>query len=173
MGGVSGAFLLLPFQMSFLGYTNPSVSATKPLLNVMAIPSGIYRYFKEGIRVWPLTWAVIIGTVPGVFIVAIIQIGYLPDPKNFKLFEAIVLLYIGVRMVRDVVQKPPPGTAKASSEKHFHELIRDHNRKAEKFIDKSDEPLPAVKIIHFNLWRVKYEFYGVQFDMPVVAEGRR
>ncbi len=28
MGGVSGAFLLLPFQMSFLGYTHPSVSAT-------------------------------------------------------------------------------------------------------------------------------------------------
>ena len=26
MGGISGAFLLLPFQMSVLGYTNPSVS---------------------------------------------------------------------------------------------------------------------------------------------------
>ncbi|MGB8719233.1 MAG: hypothetical protein WCD46_07970, partial [Desulfobacterales bacterium] len=26
MGGVSGAFLLLPFQVSFLGYSAPSVS---------------------------------------------------------------------------------------------------------------------------------------------------
>jgi hypothetical protein len=51
MGGVSGAFLLLPFQMSFLGYTNPSVSATKKLFNVVAIPSGVYRYFKEGLMV--------------------------------------------------------------------------------------------------------------------------
>ncbi len=27
MGGISGAFLLLPFQMSVLNYTSPSVSA--------------------------------------------------------------------------------------------------------------------------------------------------
>jgi uncharacterized membrane protein YfcA len=69
MGGVSGAFLLLPFQMSFLGYTNPSVSATNQLFNTAAIPSGVYRYYREGRMVWPLTWAVIIGTLPGVFIV--------------------------------------------------------------------------------------------------------
>jgi len=68
MGGVSGAFLLLPFQMSFLGYTNPSVSATNQLFNVVAIPSGVYRYCKEGRMVWPLTWIVIIGTLPGVLI---------------------------------------------------------------------------------------------------------
>ncbi len=28
MGGISGAFLLLPFQMSVLNYTAPSVSGT-------------------------------------------------------------------------------------------------------------------------------------------------
>ncbi|MBT4507566.1 MAG: sulfite exporter TauE/SafE family protein, partial [Desulfobacula sp.] len=44
MGGVSGAFLLLPFQMSFLGYTSPSVSATNHVFNIVAIPSGVYRY---------------------------------------------------------------------------------------------------------------------------------
>lgn len=41
MGGISGAFLLLPFQMSFLGYVNPSVSATNHVFNIVAIPSGI------------------------------------------------------------------------------------------------------------------------------------
>ena len=35
MGGVSGAFLLLPFQMSFLGYVAPSVSATNQLFNIV------------------------------------------------------------------------------------------------------------------------------------------
>ncbi|MFZ3047628.1 MAG: TSUP family transporter, partial [Desulfatirhabdiaceae bacterium] len=55
MGGVSGAFLLLPFQMSFLGYVNPSVSATNQLYNIVAIPSGVYRYWREGRMVWPLT----------------------------------------------------------------------------------------------------------------------
>ena len=33
MGGISGAFLLLPFQVSFLGYTAPSVSATNQVLS--------------------------------------------------------------------------------------------------------------------------------------------
>ena len=68
MGGVSGAFLLLPFQVSFLGYTAPSVSATNQVFNIVAIPSGVYRYIKEGRMLWPLTWAVIIGTLPGVLI---------------------------------------------------------------------------------------------------------
>ena len=43
MGGVSGAFLLLPFQLSFLGYTTPSVSATNQLFNIVAIIIPIHR----------------------------------------------------------------------------------------------------------------------------------
>jgi hypothetical protein len=169
MGGVSGAFLLLPFQMSFLGYTNPSVSATNQLFNVVAIPSGVYRYFREGRMVWPLTWVVIIGTLPGVFIGAIIRIGYLPDPKNFKLFAAIVLLYIGARMVRDLIRKPAPGMDKASSEKRFQELIREYRKKVENASAKPGQTLPAVRIIQFTLRRVTYEFYGEKFDVPVVG----
>ncbi|MGA8020258.1 MAG: sulfite exporter TauE/SafE family protein [Desulfobacterales bacterium] len=91
MGGVSGAFLMHPFQVSFLGYTAPSVSGTDQVFNVVAIPSGVYRYIREGRMLWPLTLAVIIGTLPGVFIGAWIRIKYLPDPKNFKLFVGIVI----------------------------------------------------------------------------------
>jgi uncharacterized membrane protein YfcA len=104
MGGVSGAFLLLPFQMSVLGYVSPSVSATNQVFNVVAIPSGVYRYIREGRMVWPLTWAVIIGTLPGVFIGAWARIVYLPDPKRFKFFAGTVLLYIGIRLVRDIMK---------------------------------------------------------------------
>lgn len=169
MGGVSGAFLLLPFQMSFLGYTSPSVSATNQLFNVIAIPSGVYRYCKEGRMVWPLTWTVILGTLPGVFIGAILRIGYLPDPKNFKLFAALTLLYIGMRMVRDLIRKPLEGIDKASSEKRFQELVREHRRKAENSRGKGKEALPAVTIIKFSLKRIKYDFYGEQFDVPVIG----
>jgi len=91
MGGVSGAFLLLPFQMSVLGYTSPSVSGTNQFFNVLAIPSDVYRFIREGRMVWPLTWAVIIGTLPGVFIGAWIRVVFLADSKNFKLFAAMVL----------------------------------------------------------------------------------
>lgn len=169
MGGVSGAFLLLPFQMSFLGYTSPSVSATNQLFNVIAIPSGVYRYCREGRMVWPLTWTVILGTLPGVFIGAILRIGYLPDPKNFKLFAALTLLYIGIRMVRDLIRKPLEGMDKASSEKRFQELVREHSHKAENSREKGKEALPAVKVINFNIERIKYDFYGEQFDVPVIG----
>ena len=80
MGGVSGAFLLLPFQMSVLGFVNPSVSPTNLVYNIIAIPSGVYRYIKEGRMAWPLAWVIIAGTLPGVFMGAIIRIKYLPDP---------------------------------------------------------------------------------------------
>ncbi|MBC8439982.1 MAG: sulfite exporter TauE/SafE family protein [Deltaproteobacteria bacterium] len=102
MGGISGAFLLLPFQMSFLGYTSPSVSATNHVFNIIAIPSGVYRYIKEKRMLWPLARAIIIGTLPGVFIGAWVRIEYLPDPKNFKVFAGIVLLYIGWKLFKDV-----------------------------------------------------------------------
>lgn len=104
MGGVSGAFLLLPFQVSILGYTAPSVSGTNQVFNIVAIPSGVYQYIREGRMLWPLTWAVIIGTLPGVFIGAWIRIKYLPDPKNFKLFVGLVLCYIGFRLLMDVIK---------------------------------------------------------------------
>jgi len=88
MEGVSGAFLLLPFQMSFLGYTAPSVSATNQLFNVVAIPSGVYRYFREGRMVWPLASLIVAGTLPGVLLGVVVRLRWLPDPKNFKLFAA-------------------------------------------------------------------------------------
>jgi uncharacterized membrane protein YfcA len=121
MGGVSGAFLLLPFQMSFLGYTHPSVSATNQVFNIVAIPSGVYRYFREGRMVWPLTGIVVAGTLPGVFIGALVRVAWLPDPRHFKLFAAAVLLYIGLRMATDLYAghrragtKNPPNSASRS-----------------------------------------------------------
>ncbi len=110
MGGLSGAFLLLPFQMSILHYTAPSVSATNQLFNIVAIPSGVWRYTKERRMVWPLTGAVVIGTLPGVLIGAWLRLEYLPDPKNFKFFAGLVLLYVGSKLLADVFRKQTAGT---------------------------------------------------------------
>src|SRR5215213_5314052 len=38
--GVSGAFLLLPFQVSVLGFTSPAVSPTNLVYNIFATPGG-------------------------------------------------------------------------------------------------------------------------------------
>ncbi len=105
MAGVSGAFLLLPFQVSVLGFDSPAVSSTNHLFNVIAIPSGIYRFIKEDRMVWPLTWLVVIGTLPGVLAGVLIRITFLPSPEAFKIFVGLVLLYIGIKLVLDVTQQ--------------------------------------------------------------------
>ncbi|MCI5168569.1 MAG: sulfite exporter TauE/SafE family protein [Candidatus Electrothrix sp. GM3_4] len=100
MSGVSGAFLLLPFQVSYLGFDTPSVSATNHLFNITAIPGGVYRYIRDGRMAWPLAWAVIIGTLPGVLAGTVIRTRFLLDPTFFKRFIGIVLLYIGGALLR-------------------------------------------------------------------------
>jgi uncharacterized membrane protein YfcA len=142
MGGVSGAFLLLPYQMSVLGYVAPSVSATNQVFNIIGIPSGVYRYFREGRMVWPLTWAVIIGTLPGVFLGAWIRIFYLPDPKNFKLFAGFVLLYIGFRLAKDTIRSGRDAAL------------------ARKGQNKGPEGLECVTDAKFSLRCVEYKFAG-------------
>lgn len=112
-GGVSGAFVLLPFQMSVLGFTSPAVSATNHLYNVVAIPSGVMRYVREGRMVWPLAWTVVAGTLPGVLLGALLRVRYLPDPRHFKVFVGAVLLYIGGRLARDVLGSPAGGAGAA------------------------------------------------------------
>jgi len=166
MGGVSGAFLLLPFQMSFLGYTNPSVSATNQLFNIVAIPSGVYRYCREGRMVWPLTWIVVAGTLPGVFVGAVVRVVYLPDPTNFKLFASAVLMYIGLKMVMDLLRKNRGGMDNVSSEKRFQELIRTYLEKKDDIEDAGYRDFPTVAVTHFSWTRLGYTFYGERFDVP-------
>lgn len=164
MGGVSGAFLLLPFQMTFLGYTHPSVSATNQLFNIVAIPSGVYRYFKEGRMVWPLTWIVVAGTLPGVFIGAVVRVEYLPDPRHFKLFAAAVLLYIGIKMVRDLLKKNKDDTGKEDSEKRFQQMVRGRRSQGGQGAI-PDQALPEIKVTHFNWKRLGYTFYDETYDV--------
>lgn len=109
MAGVSGAFLLLPFQISVLGFTSPAVSSTNHLYNVIAIPGGITRFIKEGRMLWPLTWLVAIGTLPGVIGGVFIRILYLPSAATFKIFVGGVLLLIGGKLFLDLLyHKQPP-----------------------------------------------------------------
>jgi uncharacterized membrane protein YfcA len=165
MGGISGAFLLLPFQMSFLGYTSPSVSSTNQVFNIVAIPSGVYRYWREGRMVWPLTWVVIIGTLPGVFVGAMVRVAYLPDPKHFKLFAAGILLYIGLKMVRDILKSKEGGDNKNSSEIRFQELMKSYRSRSSPTAIARATHLKATAVTHFNLKRLGYTFYDESFDV--------
>jgi len=105
MGGVSGAFLLLPFQVSYLHFVTPSVSATNFVYNIVAIPSGVYRYIREGRMAWHLAWLLALSTLPGIFLGYYLRVVYLPDPRSFRLFVACVLLYVGTRLALDALAK--------------------------------------------------------------------
>ena len=146
MGGVSGAFVLLPFQMSVLNYTTPSVSGTNQLFNVIAIPSGVWRYVKERRMVWPLTWAVIIGTLPGVLIGAWVRLEYLPDSKNFKFFAGFVLLYIGIKLFTDTFKQKAVVQRCESSEQKADFIITE---------------------TRFSLKQVEFKFGGQKFTFSV------
>jgi uncharacterized membrane protein YfcA len=164
MGGVSGAFLLLPFQMSFLNYTSPSVSSTNFIYNIVAIPSGVYRYIKDGRMAWPLTWIIAAGTLPGVFIGYYLRVLYLPDPRVFKLFVGSVLLYIGIRIFYEM-------TGRAASAKDRSVALEEKFRQRTMLMrgerDRrlaSGLPMDAVvKTVSVSLKRVEYEFWGERF----------
>lgn len=169
MGGVSGAFLLLPFQMSVLGYTAPSVSATNQLFNIVAIPSGVYRYVREGRMVWPLTLIVAAGTLPGVLLGAIVRVRYLPDPRQFKLFAAAVLLYIGIRMLRVLLGRRAESPTTAASEKRFQAQAKRQRTEGKPVESTGDDRPVAVRSTHFNLRRFGYTFHGDRFDVSTLG----
>lgn len=169
MGGISGAFLLLPFQMSVLNYTAPSVSGTNHVFNIVAIPSGVYRYIKEGRMAWPLTWVVVAGTLPGVFMGYYVRVLYLPDPKAFKFFAGCVLFYIGTRLLREILIK----NKRSSASKALEEKFKARTDKAKRLQSaKIASGLPAeaiVKTISVSLRKVEYEFWGERFSFNTVG----
>jgi uncharacterized membrane protein YfcA len=164
--GVSGAFLLLPFQVSVLGFTSPSVSPTNLVYNIVAIPSGVYRYMREKRMAWPLAWVIIIGTLPGIFIGAVLRIRYLPDPKNFKFFAGCVLLYIGLRLVYAMIRKSDLNTQKTDAvEKKFYTA----KNKKTTAPENDATPVSSVRTIKFSLTRYSYSFYGEVFAFNTIT----
>ena len=164
MGGVSGAFLLLPFQVSVLGFSSPSVSPTNLVFNIVAIPSGVYRYIREGRMAWPLAWVIIAGTLPGVFIGAVLRIKYLPDPKNFKLFVGCVLLYIAIRLLYDMTPRASAKKAKSNAlEKKFKDRLSKRQREG------GTTSGVLIRTVKFSLMRYTYEFYGETFSFNTIA----
>lgn len=133
--GISGAFLLLPFQVSVLNYTSITVSATNHLFNVVAIPSGVYRYWKERRFYYPLTILITIGTFPGVVIGYFLRISVFESIKNFKLLVGAVLLFIAVKMIYDLIFPKKPV-------KFSPEPIRTH---------------------HFSFTSLKFEYSGKSY----------
>src|SRR5215472_14081755 len=103
-GGVSGAVLLLPFQVSVLGTPSPSVTPTNLLYNVVATPGALYRYRRQHQTGGRLALVLIAGTLPGVIAGSVIRVEVLPGPRVFSLLVAAVLVPLGAWLT---LTRPP------------------------------------------------------------------
>ncbi|MFC5150389.1 sulfite exporter TauE/SafE family protein [Streptomyces amakusaensis] len=108
--GVSGAVFLLPVQLSVFAVPNPAVTPTNLLFNVVAGPGALWRHRRTGALRGPLTRRLVLGTLPGVVIGAVIRVFALPGPTVFRLLIAGLLLPLGLwlcaRTLRPVRDRP-------------------------------------------------------------------
>jgi hypothetical protein len=94
--GISGAVLLLPFQVGVLGTPSPAVTPTNLLYNVVATPGALYRYWRQKQTGGRLALVLLAGTVPGVIAGSVIRVELLPGPRVFDLVVAAVLVPLGL-----------------------------------------------------------------------------
>jgi uncharacterized membrane protein YfcA len=157
MAGISGAFLLLPFQMSVLGFTTTSVTSTNFLFNVTGTPGGVYRYIKECRFAWPVALIIIAGIIPGVLIGYYIRISLLPDPQSFKFFVGIVLLFVAFKLIKGAWAKRIGGQEQSCS-----------------LADRVDKVSLSLKKTRFNFKNVTHAFstgglLGMAFVVGIVG----
>jgi len=93
--GVSGAVLLLPFQVSVLGTPSPAVTPTNLLYNVVATPGALVRYWRQGQTGARLTRTLLAGSIPGIVLGSIIRVELVPGPRVFEGIIALVLVPLG------------------------------------------------------------------------------
>ena len=171
--GMSGAFLLLPFQVSVLGFVSPAVSPTNLIYNIISTPGGLYRYIKEGRMSWALALVLSAGTLPGVFLGALIRIYFLAQPAAFKLFAGLVLLWLGVRLLAGAAGWRGAFFANGESalalEKKFAGLAGGQKGRKGPFGAAGLPGEARVKTRSFTLKRVEYEFWGETFSFSTPA----
>lgn len=102
--GVSGAVFLVPVQISVLHTPSPAVTPTNLLYNLIAIPGALLQFHREQRLASPLTRLLVLGTLPGVVIGAVIRVELLDHADSFLLVVAAVLVPLGTWLA---FAKPP------------------------------------------------------------------
>jgi uncharacterized membrane protein YfcA len=114
--GVSGAVFLLPVQLSVLAVPNPAVTPTNLLFNIVSGPGALLRHRARGRLTSPLTRLLLLGTLPGVVVGALIRVFAVPGPDVFRLIVAALLLPLGSWLaLRSMVPSRRPAAAAPST----------------------------------------------------------
>lgn len=103
--GISGAFLLVPFQTTGLGATSVSVTPTNLLFNVIATPMAIMVFRRKGRLDGRLAALITSGSLPGVLLGVWARIHVLADPGRFQIVVGIVLLLLALSLL---ARRPTP-----------------------------------------------------------------
>lgn len=98
--GVSGAVFLVPVQVA-LGVPSPSVTPTNLLYNVVAIPGALVRFARDTALRSPLSRALVLGSIPGVALGAVLRVEVLSGRRALLLIVAVVLLPLGISLLRN------------------------------------------------------------------------
>ena len=108
---------------------------------------------------WPLTWVVVVGTLPGVVIGAFLRVGYFKEFATFKIFVGLVLLYLGLRMAWDMLPWAQKGKEKSrEAERKFNARFAEIRSSGDK-----GQKLAGIKTLAFTPTHISYEFYGEVF----------
>jgi uncharacterized protein len=122
--GISGAVLLLPFQVSVLGTPSPAVTPTNLLYNVVATPGALYRYWRQGQASRRLALVLIAGTTPGVVAGSVIRVEFLPGPRVFALVVGVVLVPLGASLALSRPPRAAPPDFPDGTQRDFYLGIR-------------------------------------------------
>jgi uncharacterized membrane protein YfcA len=106
--GVSGAVFLVPVQISVLQTPNPALTPTNLLYNLIAIPGALLQFHRERRLASPLTRLLVLGTLPGVIVGAVIRVELLDQIDAFLLVVAAVLVPLGAWLA---FARPPRAAA--------------------------------------------------------------
>jgi uncharacterized membrane protein YfcA len=104
--GVSGAVLLLPVQLSVLRVPSPAVTPTNLIFNVVAVPGGLLRFWREQRLFSPLSALLVSGTLPGVVLGAFLRVEYLSGGRTFTFIAAGVLMPLGLWLLLGAQRMP-------------------------------------------------------------------
>lgn len=97
--GISGAFLLVPFQTSVLGATSVSVTPTNLIFNLIATPMAIAVFRRRGRLDGRLAALITGGSLPGVLLGVWLRIHVLADPARFRVVMGLVLVALALGLV--------------------------------------------------------------------------
>src|SRR6187200_1340405 len=93
--GVSGAVFLVPVQVSVLSVPSPSLTPTNLLYNLIAIPGALRQFAHQGRLGGRLMKLLLLGTLPGVVVGAVIRVELLAGANAFLFVIAAVLVPLG------------------------------------------------------------------------------